>query len=166
MNSSTLIKRTLAAGLLLSSALALPALAASSTASSASEGASSAASSGSKSLEASSGSSTKGDKVAAGDYKIIDVAAAADRPGMVRVHLQAAAATTTTNIAASNAADDFYLVLPEQAFEKSQLSTGQLVTARQHAYGLEFANGQSKQAFFLVLSDEWYRELDSKAVAI
>ncbi|MDC8772861.1 hypothetical protein [Roseateles albus] len=165
MNSSTLIKRTLAAGLLLSSALALPALAASSTASSASEGASSAASSGSKSLEASSGSSTKGDKVAAGDYKIIDVAAAVDRPGMVRVHLQAAAATTT-NIAAPNAADDFYLVLPEQAFEKSQLSTGQLVTARQHAYGLEFANGQSKQAFFLVLSDEWYRELDSKAVAI
>jgi hypothetical protein len=153
MNPSFLIKQTLAAGLLLSAALSMPVLAASSTASSASEGASSAASSGSKSLEASSGSSTKGDKVAAGDYRIIDVAAAADRPGMVRVHLQAAA-------------DDFYLVLPEQAFEKSQLTAGQKVTARQHAYGLEFANQQTQQAFFLVLSDEWYRELDSKAVVL
>ncbi|MCV2355294.1 hypothetical protein LNV09_14150 [Paucibacter sp. B2R-40] len=151
MNTSFVLKQSLAAALLLS--LSLSALAASSTASSASEGASSAASSGSKSLEASSGSSTKGDKVAAGNYKIIDVAAAADRPGMVRVHLQAAA-------------DDFYLVLPEPAFEKSQLVAGQLVTARQHAYGLEFANHQTQQAFFLVLSDEWYRELDSRAVVL
>lgn len=153
MNSTISIKQTLAAGLLLTASLSLPVFAASSTASSASEGASSAASSGSKSLETSSGSSSKGDKVAAGDYKIIDVAAAADRPGMVRVHLQAAA-------------DDFYLVLPEQAFEKSQLTAGQLVTARQHAYGLEFANQQTQQAFFLVLSDEWYRELDSRAVVL
>ena len=153
MKPSFLIKQTLAAGLLLSAALAVPVFAASSTASSASEGASSAASSGSKSLEASSGSSTKGDKVAAGDYKIIGVAAAADRPGMVRVHLQAAA-------------DDFYLVLPEQAFEKSQLTTGHVVTAREHAYGLEFANQQTQRAFFLVLSDEWYRELDSRPVVL
>ncbi len=151
MNSSDLRKQSLVAGLLLS--LSLSAFAASSAASSASEGASSAASSGSKSLEASSGSSTKGDKVAAGDYKILDVAASADRPGMVRVHLQAAA-------------DDFYLVLPEQAFEKSQLSAGHIVTARQHAYGLEFANQKTQQAFFLVLSDEWYRELDSRAVVL
>lgn len=155
MKPSTLIKPTLAAGLLLTAALSLPVFAASSTASSASEGASSAASSGSKSLEKSSGSSSKGDKVAAGDYKILDVAAAADRPGMLRVHLQAAAG-----------ADDFYLVLPERAFENSQLSTGQMVTARQHAYGLEFANQQNQQAFFLVLSDEWYRELDSRAVTL
>ncbi len=161
MNSSLLIKQSIATGLLLSAALALPVFAASSTASSASEGASSAASSGSKSLEASSGSSSKGDKVAAGDYRIIDVAAAADRPGMVRVHLQAAA-----EMSALNAPDAFYLVLPEQAFEKSQLVAGQLVTARQHAYGLEFANQQNQQAFFLVLSDEWYRELDSKAVVL
>jgi hypothetical protein len=153
MNSSISIKQTLAAGLLLSASLSLPVFAASSTASSASEGASSAASSGSKSLEQSSGSSSKGDKVAAGDYKIIDVAAAADRPGMVRVHLQAAA-------------DDFYLVLPEQAFEKSQLAAGQMVTAREHAYGLEFASHKTQQAFFLVLSDEWYRELDSHAVVL
>ena len=161
MNSINTFKQLLAAGVLVGATLSLPAVAASSAASSASEGASSAASSGSKSLERSSASSSKGDKVAAGDYKIIDVAAAADRPGMLRVHLQAVAAVT-----APNAADDFYLVLPEQAFEKSQLSTGQLVTAREHAYGLEFANGQSQQPFFLVLSDAWYRELDSKPVLL
>jgi hypothetical protein len=159
MKLSVLLKQAFAAGLVLSASL--PALAASSTASSASEGASSAASSGSKSLEASSGSSTKGDKVAAGDYRIIDVAAAADRPGMVRVHLQAAVES-----AALNADDSFYLVLPEHAFEKSQLAAGQKVTARQHAYGLEFASQQTQQAFFLVLSDEWYRELDSRAVVL
>ncbi len=159
MKSSILIKQMLAASMLATAALALPAFAASSTASSASEGASSAASSGSKSLEKSSGSSSKGDKVAAGDYRILDVAAAVDRPGMLRVHLQAAADTDA-------GVDDFYLVLPELAFEKSQLSIGQLVTARQHAYGLEFANQQSQQAFFLVLSDEWYRELDSRAVVL
>jgi hypothetical protein len=161
MHPSTLLKQSLAAGLLLSAALSLPAMAASSTASSASEGASSAASSGSKSLEASSGSSTKDKKVSAGEYKIIEVATATDRPGMLRVHLQAATASSTPD-----AADAFYLVLPEQAFEKSRLMAGQLVTARQHAYGLEFANQQSQQAFFLVLSDEWYRELDSRAVTL
>lgn len=156
MTPTSFVKQSLAAGLLLSACLSLPALAASSTASSASEGASSAASSGSKSLEKSSGSSSKGDKVAAGDYRILDVAAAADRPGMVRVHLQAVA----------QADNSFYLVLPEQAFENSQVAAGQLVTARQHAYGLEFANQQTQRAFFLVLSDEWYRELDSKAVVL
>jgi hypothetical protein len=159
MKPSILIKQTLAAGLLATASLSLPVFAASSAASSASEGASSAASSGSKSLEKSSGSSSKGDKVAAGDYRILDVAAAAERPGMLRVHLQAVADTDA-------GADDFYLVLPAQAFEKSQLSIGQMVTARQHAYGLEFADQRTQQAFFLVLSDEWYRELDSRAVVL
>ncbi|WP_310383179.1 hypothetical protein [Roseateles sp.] len=167
MNFTFSTRQKLAASVLtgaaLSLSLPLPAYAASSTASSASEGASSAASSGSKSLEASSGSSTKDKKVSAGDYKIIDVAAAADRPGMLRVHLQATAAAASD---APHSLADFYLVLPQLAFEKSQLSAGQLVTAREHAYGLEFANGQSQQPFFLVLSDAWYRELDSRAVVL
>lgn len=134
-----------------------PAGAASSTASSAAEGASSAASSGSKSSQQSSASSSNEKTASAGDYRIIDVAAVPDQAGMVRLQLQAATA---------QGQEQAFLVLPQKTFEKTGLSTGQMVTAREHAYGLEFADHKTKQAFFLVLTDEWYRELNSQSLVL
>ncbi len=151
---------TLAASVLLSllALTAQPAVAASSTASSVSEGASSAASSGSKSSQSSSASSGNEKTASAGDYRIIDVAAVPDQSGMVRLRLQAAGAADSAELA--------FLVLPQRTFEKSGLSAGQMVTAREHVYGLEFADLKTNRAFYLVLTDEWYRELNSQSLVL
>ena len=152
---------TLAAFSLLIAAVAMPCQAASSAASSVSDSVGTSVGSVSGSLKTSSGSSTKGDGVAAGDYKIIDVAAAPERPGMVRLHLQA-----QVQADAGVAQDDFFLYLPQRALDQSQLALGQQVTAKPRAYGVEFSNSQTQQAFYLVLADEWFRELDSKPVLL
>ena len=149
---------TLAAFSLLMAALALPSQAASSAASSVSDSVGTSVGSVSGSLKTSSGSSTKGDGVAAGDYKIIDVAAAPERPDMVRLQLQAQAD--------ASAQGELILYLPQRALDQSQLALGQQVTARPRAYGVEFSNTQTQQAFYLVLADEWFRELDSKPVLL
>ena len=153
---------TLAAFSLLIGAFAMPCQAASSAASSASESVGASVGSVSGSLQTSSGSSTKGKGVAAGDYKIIDVAAAPERPGMVRLQLQ----LQLQAHADASAQGEISLYLPQRALEQSQLQLGQQVTARPRAYGVEFSNSQTQQAFYLVLADEWFRELDSKPVLL
>jgi hypothetical protein len=40
------------------------------------------------------------------------------------------------------------------------------VVVRQRPYGVEFADGRTLQAFYLALSDEWYRELQTRAVEL
>lgn len=131
---------------------------ASSTASSAS---SDSIGSSSDSVRKSSDSSSKGGDVAEGDYKVIEVAAVAERAGMVRMKLQAVAAP-----ADAQEDGEFYLYLPQQAFDSSRLTTGQVVAARHRDYGVEFANADTRRAFFLVLHDAWYRELQSNPVVL
>jgi hypothetical protein len=67
---------------------------------------------------------------------------------------------------AQDAADDVILSLPQKAFDTSGLAKGHTVAARQHAYGVEFANAQTRAAFFLVMNDAAYRELASHPVAL
>lgn len=144
---------------LLLCAIALPAMAASSTASSASDSASSATSSASDSLKTSSNGSSKATTaVTDGDYQVIEVAAVTERPGTVRMKLQA--------VAEPSAQSEFFLYVPQQIFDKSPLGAGQIVAARQRPYGVEFARGDSRQAFFLVLDDASYRDLQSNAVVL
>jgi hypothetical protein len=143
---------------LLISAAVPPALAVSSTASSASEGSSASVGSLSDSFKGSSDSSSRTTTAAEGDYKVMDIAADAQRPGTVRMKLQA-----VTERAGDR---EFYLYLPEQTLVQSRVAPGQIVTVHQRAYGLEFARGDTRQAFFLVLSDDWYRELRSNAVVL
>lgn len=139
-------------------ALASPARAASSAASASSEGASASVGSVSTSFEKSSASSRKGKDVAAGEYRVIDVAAAADRPGHVRLQLQALAAGAEDN--------DVVLILPQAAAAQALVAVGEQVSVLQRPYGLEFARADTQQAFFLVLHDNWYRELQTKALSI
>jgi hypothetical protein len=149
----------LASAALLLSALALPALSASSTASSASDSASSAASSTSDSLKKSSdGSSKTTTAMNAGDYEVVEVALVAERPGTVRMRLQA--------VADRSAEGEYFLYLPQQTFEQTRLGAGQVIAARQRPYGVEFAKGDPRQAFFLVIDDDWARDLPSHVVAL
>jgi len=41
-----------------------------------------------------------------------------------------------------------------------------VVHARARDYGFEFAQGTPRQAFFLVLRDEWLRELQTRPVSL
>ena len=133
-----------------------PALAASSASSASSDGSSASVGSLSTSIEKSSNSSSKGDKVAEGDYRIIEVAVAERQPGKMRLTLRAL-----------NPADgEFFLTLPQEAVQQGRLAEGGVVTARAHAYGLQFAAGAPREAFFLVLQDAWYQELQTKAVTL
>ncbi|MBC7957238.1 MAG: hypothetical protein H7Y33_15365 [Cytophagales bacterium] len=136
----------------------VPAQSASTAASSASEGASASVGSVSTSFEKSSDSSSKKDKVAAGDYKVIDVAGMPERPGTLRLKLQP--------VADANEDNAFFLYLPEQALAQNPLAVGQTVAARTRPYGVEFAKADTGRAFFLVLHDDWHRELQSNAVTL
>lgn len=150
----------LSALVLLVGAAALPVGAGSLATSSAAGGssASSAASSASESSKDSSTSSSNNNRVAEGPYKIVDIVAVADRPGTVRLRLQA--------LADSGPGGAWQLDLPEQTAGQSRLATGQTVTARQRPYGTEFAHADTDRAFFLVLNDGWSRELTSNPVLL
>jgi len=140
-------------------ALAMPAMSASSTSSAASDSASSTASSTSDSLKKSSESSTKTNTAAAGDYEVMAVTAAAERPGTLRLTLQA--------VADRSAEGEYFLYVPQQTVDRSELAAGQTVTARARPYGLEFAKGGAAgQAFFLVLNDDWAADLPSHAISL
>lgn len=113
----------------------------------------------------SSNSSSK-DKVAQGQYTVVDMAELADQPNMLRVRLQPVETADATGGAMAPAFD---LVLPRQAAQQGQLTVGQTISAQHRPYGLAFAaltatgNGSP---FFLVLDDDWYRELQSRPVVI
>ena len=141
---------------LLLGTLTLPALAASSASSASSDASSTSVGSVSNSFEKSSDSSSKGKEVAEGEYRIIEVADAAQRPGAMRLKLQA--------VAQPGAEGEFYLYLPRQALELGRLAEGQVVMARHRPYGMEFA--RSEVPFFLVMHDDWHRELNTKAVTL
>lgn len=138
-------------------ACALPVQAASTAASSASSAGSASSGSVSDSIGASSNSSGGDKRVAAGQYRVIDIAAAPGKPDTVRMTLHAAAAGAT---------GEFTLDVPNRALAQRALGKGELVQVNAREYGYEFAHADSKQAFFLALEDNWYRELGSRKVAI
>jgi hypothetical protein len=123
-------------------------------ASSASSAGSASVGSLSDSIRNSSRSST--DKVAEGEYRIIDVAAA-ERPDTLRLKMQHVA----------HAGDDaavIYLDVPRPALSDRAAAPGDIVGVRQRPYGYEFAWADTRVAFFLVLSADWRRELEPRPV--
>lgn len=150
--------RALALLSLLLAAVLPAAQAASSTASSASDSVSTSVGSVSNSIRKSSDSSSKDDKTAQGDYRVEEVAAVEERPGLVRLKLQA--------LAQPGADGELYLYLPPAAVADGRVAAGTVVTASPRPYGVEFARADTRAAFFLVLADEWYRELASNRVTL
>ena len=128
-------------------------------ASSASSAGSASLGSVSDSIHGSSRSSSGKDKVAEGEYQVIEVAALPDRAGMLRLRLQERAAKSGEAPAA------FLLDLPQAALGARGLAAGETVSVRERPYGLEFARTAPRgEAFFLVLNDDWRGELDAHAV--
>lgn len=130
--------------------------AAESFASSASSAGSASLGSLSDSLRDSSRSSTH--KVAEGDYRIIEVAAA-EHPDVLRLKMQPVA----------HADDDaavIYLDVPQAALGDRAATRGDIVGVRQRPYGYEFAWADTGVAFFLVLADDWRQELDPRPVQL
>ena len=109
----------------------------------------------SNSVHSSSNSSSKNDKVADRDYRVVDVASAADRAGFARVTMQA-----------SDSDWRVMLDLPQALVDREQLRNGDLVHAQQRVYGIEFEHGATREAFFLALNDDWIDELASHKVSL
>jgi hypothetical protein len=133
-------------------------LSASSAASSASESVATSVGSLSNSVAGSSNSSAGDNKVAEGDYRVRAVAALADRPGLVQVTLQA--------VAIDGAGGEIRLTLPQATAERARLATGGTVHVKQRSFGLEFAQGPAREAFFLAVADEWLRDLATRPVTL
>ena len=144
---------------LFAAACALPVQAASTAASSASSAGSASSGSVSDSIGASSNSSGDDRRVAAGEYRVIDVAAAPGKPDTTRMTLHAAAG-------AAQKTREFTLDVPNRALARRAVAKGELVQVNAREYGYEFAHADNRQAFFLALEDNWYRELGSHKVAI
>lgn len=154
MTFSHLLRATGAATL--AAACALPAHA-DSLASSASSAGSESSDSISNSIGASSNSSNHDRRMAAGDYRVIEIADAPAKANTVRVTLRALAAAP---------GQEFTLDVPERALAARQLAKGELVHVNQRVYGYEFAYADTQRPFFLALQDDWYRELGSQKVSI
>jgi hypothetical protein len=128
-----------------------------SIASTAASSASTTASSASDSLGASSNSSKSGGNTArAGDYRI-EAVAAGEQAGKVRLVLEPIAP-------AADGSGGFVLTLPQAALDAQRVARGDTVRVRERAYGFEFARADTNEAFFLMLTDASYRELDPRPV--
>jgi len=153
MNTSTFSRALCLAAFAL--ACAAPTQATSFTSSASSAGS---ASSGSisDSIGASSNSSSDDRRVAAGDYRVIDIAQAPAKPDTTRLTLRAAAGP----------AREFTLDVPNRALLERAVNKGELVQVSERVYGFEFAHADTKRSFFLALQDDWYRDLASRKVTI
>ncbi len=110
-----------------------------------------------------SSNSSSRDKVAQGHYTVMEVAELADQPTMLRVRVQPQTVDRTALVSS------FDLVLPRQAAAQGQLAVGQTIAAEHRPYGLAFSavtTTGNVSPFFLVLDDNWYRELKSHPVVI
>jgi hypothetical protein len=138
----------------LSATMLVPALAASSLASTSSEGSSASVGSLSDSIQGSSNSSA-GTRVAEGPYRVTDVALGPDAAGRLQVRLTAV-----------QGEQSFVLLLPQATAAQAQLAAGDIVQVRERGYGLQFARADAREPFFLVLDDARWRELQSRPVTL
>lgn len=113
----------------------------------------------SDSIGASSNSSKKDDrKVGQGRYRVVEVAAAQGRPGMMQVALAADEGVSP------EAMQSFNLYVPDKTLAQQPLVKGQAVRVKEREYGLEFSDDTSQRPFFLVLEDGWKQQMRTKVV--
>ena len=141
---------------------------ASSTASSASSAGSASVGSLSDSLRSSSQSAGGPRQMADGDYRVIELVEAADRPGEMRLTLQPTKrsdAGARVDVGAAQGRDEQWeLRLPNEVVQREGLDTGQVLRAAQRPYGVAFALAGQPRPFFLVLAQEWQLELPARPV--
>ncbi|MBB2486735.1 hypothetical protein H5407_16030 [Mitsuaria sp. WAJ17] len=106
----------------------------------------------SDSIQGSSNSST-GQRVAAGEYRVVEIAAADDRPGLERLQLEGEGGR-------------FTLLLPAAVRESVALRSGDRIAVSTPAYGLAFALAGAGEPFFLALNEGWRHEFQRRAVTL
>ena len=74
--------------------------------------------------------------------------------------------SSTRTVAGSGAEGEFTLRIGDHAADQGGLVIGQVVSARQRLYGVEFARADTRSAFLLLLDDDWYRELKTVPVQL
>ncbi len=158
MRAASMMNFLSSVALVLAVTLAMPALATTSSTSSASSASSASLGSSSTSIEKSSESSTSDKKVSAGDYKVMDITADAQRSGTLRLRLVA--------LDEKAVSQEFNLLLPHTVADQAGLSPGMVIAARERPYGLAFSVAGQTQAFFLVLHDHWHHDLHNQAVTL
>lgn len=94
-----------------------------------------------------------------GDYKVIGMVAAEGRPGITRLTLQAAAADGVED-------RELHLDLPQAVVARNALAVGQMLQAQQRPYGVAFAQGEPRRAFFLVIDDARQGDLLTQPVTM
>jgi hypothetical protein len=139
---------------------------ASSTASSASSAGSASVGSASDSLRGSSNSSAGPRQMAAGHYRIIQVTAAPDDSERWRLTLAGpeTAGSALPGAEGGAVAVQWNLQVPRTVAEREGLTPGLVLRAAPQAYGVSFAVTGQTQPFFLVLTEEWQRELPARPV--
>ena len=140
--------------LLLAGLVAVGAARGEGVASSASSAGSASVGSISGSINRSSNSSSDQRDVAEGDYRVVEVTESTTHAGMLRVALE------------NTAHDGFVLELPRHALTLRALAADDTVHVSRRPYGLAFAYADTRQDFFLVLTDDWRRELDPRPVTL
>jgi opacity protein-like surface antigen len=148
--------RSLALAAVLAAAVTTPAFAASSASSAVSDSLTTSSGSVSDSFKGSSNSSSGDTKKAEGDYRVIEVATVAERPGRLRLVMQAV----------DPGRDGLVLEVPALALVKTPVVAGDTVRASARPYGLEFALAPTQQVFFLVIEDAWLNELPTRPVTL
>jgi hypothetical protein len=103
-----------------------------------------------------SSDSSSGRPLAQGDYRVTQVAQVA--PEVQEVTLQAVPGT--------GARGEIVLHMPDRAVQQGGVAVGLVVAARERPYGYELARADTRAAFFLLLDDPWYRELQSVPVRL
>ncbi len=142
-----------------------PALGASSASSASSEGSSASSGSVSDSLGSSSESSKTEKKVAEGDYRVVQIAAA-EQAGKLRLVLEAVAGDGRGVEGGTGRVE---LIVPEATVQQAALVAGGTVNARERSYGWAFATGtlrEAREPFFLVVHDAQRREFATTKIAI
>ena len=134
----------------------VPTLASDIAASSASSAASASSGSVSDSVRGSSRSSTGDRQVAAGRYRVVEVAASDEREGTMRVAIQ------SDTVAGPEGA--WTLLLPQRVVAREALAAGDRLDIGHRDFGLTLARAAAAQPFFLVLHDERQRELPAHPV--
>jgi hypothetical protein len=123
----------------------------------------------STSFNASSDASSPGRPLRAGAWRVMEVAAAPGREGYARLALRAEPAAAAADAAV---AAEAVLFLPQETVARAALTAGQVIHARERSYGLELAKGESTEAarraeaFFLVVADDVFRELQTRPVKL
>ena len=112
----------------------------------------------SDSVQGSSNSSTRDKPVAAGDYRVTEIAELAAKPGMLRLTLQP--------VVAAPDAGTWWLDLPQNLWREQALGPGDLISARPRPYGLEIARADTRQAFYLLLADAWRHDIEPRALTL